>query len=78
MLMKDKEHLIGQGGFHQVFKATRKHDSYACCIRVGVDMMDTIAFRERFGYIESVRVQKGLNHPLIVGVIDDFIDSDSH
>ena len=32
--------------------------------------------KDRFGYEESVRVQKSLKHPLIVGIIDDFIDSE--
>jgi len=68
--------MIGRGGFHIVFKATRKYDNYACCIRISLQRMFMLSDKDRFGYEESVRVQKSLKHPLIVGIIDDFIDSE--
>ena len=37
-----------------------------------------LSHKDRFRYEESVRVQKALNHPLIVGIIDDFTDSEGY
>ena len=75
---QDRNDLIGQGGFHLVFKATRDYDINAFCIRISKDSLKYLTEKNIFQYTESARVQKTLNHPLIVGIVDDFIDSDGH
>ena len=61
-----------------MFKATRKYDNYAFCIRISKDSLKYLTEKNKFQYTESARVQKTLNHPLIVGIVDDFIDSGSN
>jgi hypothetical protein len=45
---QDRNDLIGQGGYHLVFKATRKDDNYAFCIRISKDSLKYLTEKDIF------------------------------
>jgi serine/threonine protein kinase len=74
----DKDHLIGTGGFAQVFSAIRKSDKKKFAIKrsmTSVELLDKITQQALF---DEIRLMKENPHPLIVKVIDDFLDSSGH
>ena len=73
-----KEHLIGEGGFAHVFIAIRKHDQKVFAIKRSKVAAGLLNERDKQALLEEIRLMKENPHPLIVKVIDDFIDNAGH
>jgi serine/threonine protein kinase len=73
-----KEHLIGEGGFAHVFRAIRKHDQKRFAIKRSKIAAGLLDEREKQAFLEEIRLMKENPHPLIVKVIDDFLDNAGH
>ena len=72
---RKKDDLIGRGGFGYVFKAIRKHDQQIFAIKISKDPLFYLNDNEKRNLIEEINLMKKFSHPLIVKIIDDFIDS---
>jgi serine/threonine protein kinase len=73
-----KEHIIGEGGFAYVFIAIRKHDQKRYAIKRSKISAGLLDEREKEAFNEEIRLMKENPHPLIVKVIDDFLDNAGH
>jgi serine/threonine protein kinase len=73
-----KDNQIGIGGFARVFRATRKHDQQTFAIKRSNNPVGVLEEREQQALLEEINIMKENPHPLIVKVIDDFIDNSGH
>ena len=74
----DIHHLIGKGGFAQVFRAIRKYDEKEFAVKRSIFSVKSMYPRDHQAALDEVRFMKENAHPLIVKVIDDFIDNSGH
>ena len=74
----DKEHIIGEGGFAHVFIAIRKHDQKTFAIKRSKIAAPLLDKREEQAFLEEIRLIKKNPHPLIVKIIDQFLDNSGH
>ena len=74
----DKDHLIGSGGFAQVFRAIRQHDQQVFAIKRSMSSVELLDERQRQAVFDEIRLMKENPHPFIVKVIDNFIDNSGH
>jgi hypothetical protein len=74
----DKAHLIGAGGFAQVFRAIRIHDQQVFAIKRSMSSVELLDERQHQAVFDEIRLMKENPHPFIVKVIDNFIDNSGH
>ena len=74
----NKDHLIGKGGFANIFRAVRKHDQKEFAIKRSKYALEILDEKEKQAAFEEIRLMKENPHPFIVKVIDDFLDSSGH
>ena len=74
----DKAHLIGAGGFAQVFRAMRKHDQQVFAIKRSMSSVELLEPRQSQAVFDEIKLMKENPHPFIVKVIDDFLDNAGH
>jgi serine/threonine protein kinase len=72
------DHIIGKGGFSNVFRATRKSDKQVFAIKRSQVAMDLLDERECNAVLEELRLMKENPHPFIVKINDYFIDNSGH
>jgi serine/threonine protein kinase len=63
------------GGFGIVYKAKRKLDEKEFAIKVSLKSFEDYFDKEKQDLEDEIKHMKNLNHPFIVNVIDDFVDS---
>ena len=66
---------IGRGGFGIVFRATRKCDKEDLAIKVSMKTRDKYSGKELQDIEDEIKHMNQLQHPFIVKIIDNFIDS---
>jgi serine/threonine protein kinase len=74
----DPKQLIGKGAYGYVFRAIRKRDQENFAIKVSKDTLALLSERERQDQLEEIKLMKKYSHPLIVEVIDEFVDLGGH
>jgi serine/threonine protein kinase len=66
------------GGFGIVFKAIRIKDSQVLAIKRSRDPIDMLDEKIKQSILHEFRLMKEIPHPLIVKVIDEFVDNSGH
>ena len=74
----DKDHLIGSGGFAQVFRAIRQHDQKVFAVKRSMSSVELLDKRQRQAVFDEIKLMKENPHPFIVKVLDDFLDNTGH
>jgi serine/threonine protein kinase len=71
----NNEHLIGKGGYSNVFRATRRHDNYNIAIKRSIEPLELLSVDNKQGLMGEITNMNAFPHPLIVKILDNFIDS---
>ena len=58
-----------------MYKATRKYDAKQFAVKVLFDIFENYGDKEKQDIKNEIKLMKELNHPFIVNIIDDFINS---
>jgi serine/threonine protein kinase len=58
-----------------VYKATRKFDDKEFAVKVSLKPFEDYGFKEKQDLENEIKLMKELPHPLIVKIIDNFINS---
>jgi serine/threonine protein kinase len=66
------------GGFARVFRATRKLDQQTFAVKRSNNPVGVLDEREQQAQLEEIKIMKENPHPLIVKVIDEFLDNSGH
>lgn len=74
----DLEHLIGEGGFADVFRVIRKHDQKEFALKRSKRPLGMYNDLDQQALREEIRIMKDNSHPFIVKLIDDFVDNAGH
>ena len=69
------EEIIGRGGNGIVFKAIRKEDKKTCAIKISKEIFKFLNLSKQQEIIEEIKMMISLPHPLIVKILDYYLDS---
>ena len=61
-----------------MFKATRKNDNHSVAIKESIFFFEKLDVDTKQGLKDEIANMKAFPHPLMVKLIDDFIDSAGH
>lgn len=72
-LRMKQEYLLGEGGYGQVFRVTRRSDKAPFALKISLKTIDFQGPKDLLNDKTERRVQQLIQHPFTVKIIDEFI-----